>query len=102
MNWQAIAEARYKEWKRRREAGDAAPLARETPPAESIESQLFEEARSLKAAASRTGDPEERDALLKQADKVRIRLMVMLEKNGYPLLARTLQERLDAAVDEEE
>jgi hypothetical protein len=106
--WDVLAEAKIREWleRRRKEAEEGSPS--DTDPADSdkgglmdnaksIEMQLFDEALEARRAARATDDPAARDALVEKSKKAQIRLMVILEKNGFPLLAKSLQDRLDAA-----
>jgi hypothetical protein len=104
--WDIIAEAKIRDWQRRKEAGEVSEeepdVGLEAGEGKSIERQLFEEARSARKAARDTEDPAEREALLERSNKARIRMMVMLEKNGFPLLARQLQQRLDSEEADDE
>ncbi|MGM0557841.1 MAG: hypothetical protein ACQEVA_15760 [Myxococcota bacterium] len=96
--WDSITEARIKEWQERRAEESGADEKANTPVFETVESQLFDEIVAARAAAREVDDPAERNALLTRAKRTRVRLMVLLEKGGFPLLARSLQQRLDEAV----
>ncbi|QDG51442.1 hypothetical protein FIV42_12015 [Persicimonas caeni] len=106
--WDLLAESKIREWTKRREekrtAGeleldesDEAPLLED---AKSIESQLFDEARAARHQARQCEDPEERDALLERSKKAQLRMMVLLERGGYPLLARSMENRLNTDDDD--
>ena len=98
-SWDSIAEAKIKEWQQRKRDGEESEDSGESgPTVESIETQLFDKIVAARRAARETDDAQERAALLEYAKKTKIRLMVLLEKGGFPLLARSLEQRLDEAI----
>ena len=90
--WQMMAEARIRDWQRRKERGEV----RSVPDAEleSLEGQLYNEVTRAREAAAAATDPLERQAQLDHAEATRIRLMVILEKGDRPLLLEAFEELL--------
>lgn len=89
-----LAEARIKEWQRRVASGDvradAPPL-----PLDRLENQLFKEILGLfERARAATG--VEREELLRDANKLRLQLIIGLEKTN-PLAAAQLDDRIARA-----
>ena len=89
-----LAEARIADWQRRVKAGevraDQQPLELDR-----IENQLFKEILALFDKA-RACDGDEREALLRQANKLRMQMIIGLEKTN-PLAAKQLDDRIAAA-----
>ncbi len=97
--WDQLIEARIKDWQERRKRGEAQP-ASGGGPVESLETQLFDEVVKLRRSASEQTDSAEKRELLARAESLRIRLSVLLEKQGLYLLAESLDARIEAAVRE--
>lgn len=93
--WDQLIEARIRDWQARKQRGDEQPRESEAP-VDSLESQLFDEVVKLRRRAHEEADPERRRALLDEAERLRIRLSVLLEKHGFHLLAKSLDERIAA------
>ena len=89
-----LAEARIADWQRRVAAGevsrDAEPL-----PMDTIENQLFKEILALFDRA-RPLQGDERAALLREANRLRMQLIIGLEKTN-PMAAAQLDDRLARA-----
>lgn len=92
--WDQLIEARIRDWQTRKQRGEAQPAA--SAPVDSLESQLFDEVVKLRRRAAEQKDPARERALLEEAERLRIRLAVLLEKHGFHLLAKSLDERIEA------
>lgn len=95
--WDQLIEARIRDWQERKRRGEAPP-ADAGGPVESLESQLFDEIVKLRRSARAQRDPAEKRELLARAESLRIRLSVLLEKQGLHLLAESLDARIEAEV----
>lgn len=89
--WDTVAEARIREWLSRpaheREAASV-PLEPGLP----LEVQLQRDVAQLDRMAAASSTVDEATALRRQADKLMVQLMVLLENQGRPLTARSFAE----------
>lgn len=93
--WEALVEARIRDWQERKAKGEERVAQHAS--FESLESQLFDEIVEYLHRAEKS-DPVESGELARQAEQLRIRLAIILEKNGLPLIARQLDERIREAL----
>jgi len=94
--WRIMTEAKIRDWQRRRESGEVSldnPGA-ETPSFDSLELQLLQEVLRLSREARACDDPLQATALRREAASIRVRLMIIIEQSGRPLLMKTIEERL--------
>lgn len=91
--FEILAEARIRDWQRRKEQGEIHPVASDSA-GESLEAQLLHQITELIARVSQA-DPAERLRLDREARDLEIRLMVTLEGNGLPLAARRIAAELE-------
>ena len=89
-----LAEARIAEWQRRVAAGEARP-DHEPLPMDRIENQLFKEILGLIDRARGAGGGE-REELLREARRLRLQLIIGLEKTN-PMAAAQLDDRIARA-----
>lgn len=91
-----LAEARIRDWQRRKDAGELAPVAHDPlEERQSLEGQLLREILDLLERAA-TASEAERQELHRRASELEIRLMVLLESNGLRLAARRIAAELRA------
>ncbi len=90
--WRTMAEARIRDWQRRKERGEV----RGVPEAqlEGLESQLYNEVVRERELAAAAATPAQRQAHRDRAEAARIRLMIILEKGERPLLREAFEELL--------
>ena len=91
-----LAETHVREWQRRLAAGEVPAAAGLPLQAESWESQMFNEIVALRLAAAEAPDEPEAAALRERSERLRIQLMVVLERDR-PRLAQLLAARLSTA-----
>jgi hypothetical protein len=95
--WEQLIEARIRDWQERRRRGEA-PSTDGAGKVDSLETQLFDEVVKLRRLAREQTDPAQQRETLAQAENLRIRLSVLLEKQGLHLLAESLDARIEAEV----
>lgn len=96
--WDQLIEAKIRDWQERQRRGEAPRTTADLAPVESLETQLFAEIIELRRRARDTPVGVQRHDLLRQCEELRTRLSVLLEKHGLPLLARSLDQRIEAAL----
>ena len=94
-----MAEAKMRQWAKETQQAKSAPTgqskAKPAPAFESLESKLHGEITSLLDEASGQ-QGEQREALLRQAEELRVQLAARLERDGYHLLARHFTDSIQA------
>lgn len=93
-DFRRLVEARIRDFHRRRERGETAPAPQHTLEGSSLEAQLVNEIRALRAQGRDASDQADRSERLKRARELETQLLVLLERTGRATLARTLAERL--------
>ncbi len=88
-----LAEARIRDWQRR--GCPNRKQALDSCGGGNLESQLLQEIVALRAAAKKEADERVRAEVLEQARKLKVQLVVLLERTGRPLAARKIEGRLD-------
>lgn len=91
-----LAEARIREWEQRVKAGEL-PLASEPLPLESWETQAFKRIVRLQREARSLDPGPERVAREAEAEKLRLQLIIGLERER-PRLARAIDAQIARAV----
>ena len=87
-----LAESRIREWLKRRAEGKTEAPPPEAGNGESYEAHMVREIRDLRG---RPGD----EAAAGKARDLELQLLISLERNGFPLLARQVSDALHATED---
>ena len=88
------AEAKIRDWQRRKDAGEESPSPDKTlGECDSLEGQLLRQTVDMLRRAAAAAAPE-RETLLREAGQLEIRLMVLLEANGLRLTAKRIADEL--------